>query len=105
VGSARSPSPHPPFRVALVTAVEVAPPQRWAHIPLLRKPLGHESLMRAVEEAVPYRHDEDASSPSPAQNWIEQVLLADEQALAVAARFHDYSFANTTYGPRPMRPI
>ena len=50
----RIPSPHPPFRVALVTAVDFAPPQRWAHLPLFRKPLDHQGLMRAVAEAVPY---------------------------------------------------
>lgn len=99
----RMPSPHPPFRVSLVTAVEVAPPQRWAHIPLFRKPLGHESLMRAVEEAVPYRHYEDASTPSPTQNWIERVLLADEPPLLISVPVALIAIALVTLIVVPIR--
>jgi two-component system sensor histidine kinase KdpD len=98
----RMPSPHPPFRVSLVTAVEVAPPQRWAHIPLFRKPLGHESLMRAVKEAVPYRHEEDAST-GPTQNWIERVLLADEPPLVVSVPVALIAIALVTLIVIPIR--
>ena len=78
-------SPHPPFRVSLVTAVDVAPPQRWAHIPVFRKPLDHRGLMTAVAEAVEYRRFDvpDAAEPRR-QNWIERLLLADEPPLAVS---------------------
>lgn len=78
-------SSHPPFRVSLVTAVDVAPPQRWAHLPLFRKPLGRQGLMRAVAEAVPYWHGESEDSAIRSrQSWIERVLLADEPPLAIS---------------------
>lgn len=81
----RIPSPHPPFRVSLVTAVDVAPPQRWAHIPLFRKPLGHQGLTTAVTEAVPYRRFGLADRDEPVQqSWLERVLLAEEPPLHVS---------------------
>lgn len=78
----RIPSSHPTFRVALVTAVDVAPPQRWAHLPLFRKPLDRQGLLRAVSEAVPYRQQQEDEARGP--NWIEQVLLADAPPLLVS---------------------
>src|SRR4026208_2339079 len=67
-------NPHPPFRVALVTAVDVAPPQRWAHVPVFRKPLDHQGLMRALNEAVSYERTESDSEGEPGvQNWIERL--------------------------------
>lgn len=78
----RIPTSHPTFRVALVTAVDVAPPQRWAHLPLFRKPLDRQGLMRAVTEAVPYRQQHEDESRGP--NWIEQLLLADAPPLWVS---------------------
>jgi two-component system sensor histidine kinase KdpD len=78
----RIPSSHPLFRVALVSAVDVSPPQRWAHLPLFRKPLDRSGLMRAVAHAAPYRQQHEDESRRP--NWIEHVLLADAPALWVS---------------------
>lgn len=81
----RIPRPHPPFRVSLVSAVDVAPPQRWAHLPVFRKPLDHSGLMKAVTEAVPHqRLEAEDTSERGGQNWIERLLLADEPPLAVS---------------------
>ncbi|HEY7565451.1 MAG TPA: DUF4118 domain-containing protein, partial [Acidimicrobiia bacterium] len=81
----RVPSAHPPFRVSVVTAVDAAPPLRWAHIPLYRKPLDHRGLMKAVAEAVPYErtdHEEGIEAAGP--NWLERLLLADEPPLLIS---------------------
>ncbi len=97
-------SPHPPFRVALVTAVDTAAPQRWAHVPLYRKPLDHQGLMRAVTEAVPYEwsgRDDDGETRSP--NWIERLLLADEPPLVVSVPIGLVAIALVTLLMIPIR--
>jgi two-component system, OmpR family, sensor histidine kinase KdpD len=97
-------SPHPPFRVALVTAVDAAAPQRWAHMPLYRKPLDHQGLMRAVTEAVPYEwagSEDEGESRSP--NWLERLLLADEPPLVVSVPVGLIALALVTLLMIPIR--
>ena len=97
-------APHPPFRVSLVTAVDVAPPQRWAHIPVFRKPLDHQGLMNAVAEAVPYGRAADSEAVEPGrQNWIERLLLADEPPLLVSVPVSLLAIALVTLILTPMR--
>jgi len=97
-------SPHPPFRVSLVTAVDVAPPQRWAHVPVFRKPLDHQGLMRALAEAVPYEHVESDDSGEPGrQNWIERLLLADEPPLFLSVPIGLVAIAIVTLLVIPIR--
>lgn len=97
-------SPHPQFRVALVTAVDVAPPQRWAHLPLFRKPLDHQGLMRAVTEAVSYSRVDGESTGEPArQNWLERLLLADEPPLFVSVPIGLVAIALMTLLMIPLR--
>lgn len=97
-------SPHPPFRVALVTAVDVAPPQRWAHIPVFRKPLDHQGLMRALSEAVSYERSETDDEGEPGrQNWIERLLLADEPPLYFSAPISLFALALVTLLVIPIR--
>ncbi len=100
----RIPSPHPPFRVALITAVDVAPPQRWAHLPVFRKPLDHQGLLHAVAEAVPFGRSQpdDASEPSR-RNWIERLLLADEPSWAVSVAVSLAAIAVVTLLMIPIR--
>ena len=97
-------NPHPPFRVALVTAVDAAAPQRWAHVPVYRKPLDHQGLMRAVTEAVPFEwsgSDDDGETRSP--NWIERLLLADEPPLLVSVPIGLVAIALVTLLMIPIR--
>ncbi len=97
-------SPHPPFRVALVTAVDAAAPQRWAHVPVYRKPLDHRGLMRAVTEAVPFewsKSDDEGETRSP--NWIERLLLADEPPLVVSVPIGLVAIAVVTLLMVPIR--
>jgi two-component system sensor histidine kinase KdpD len=97
-------SPHPPFRVALVTAVDTAAPQRWAHVPVYRKPLDHQGLMRAVTEAVPFEwsgSDDDGETRSP--NWLERLLLADEPPLVVSVPIGLVAIALVTLLMIPIR--
>jgi two-component system sensor histidine kinase KdpD len=100
----RIPSPHPPFRVALVTAVDVAPPQRWAHVPVFRKPLDHQGLMNAVAEAVPYGRSDISDPGEPGrQNLIERMLLADEPPLLVSIPVSLLAIALVTLILTPIR--
>ncbi len=71
--------PHPPFRVALVSATDLAPPLRWSYIPTYRKPLDRETLATAVGEAVAFAGSEDdpGLTVRPAASWLERILLAD----------------------------
>jgi two-component system sensor histidine kinase KdpD len=99
-------SPHPPFRVSLVTAVDLAPPQRWAHIPVFRKPLDHQRLMNAVAEAVAYQLFESHDLGEPGrQNWIERLLLADEPPLAVSVPIGLTAIALVTMVMIPIREV
>jgi two-component system sensor histidine kinase KdpD len=97
-------SPHPPFRVSLVTAVDVAPPQRWAHLTVFRKPLDHQGLIRAVTEAVSYERAQadDVGEPGR-QNWIERLLLADEPPLHISAPISLVALALVTLLVIPIR--
>ena len=100
----RIPGVHPPFRVALVSAVDVAPPQRWAHMPVFRKPLDHQGLMRALDEAVFYQWADIADEGEPGkQNWIERVLLADEPPLIVSIPTSLMALALVTLVMIPIR--
>lgn len=97
-------SPHPPFRVALATAVDAAAPQRWAHVPLYRKPLDHKGLMKAVNEAVPFEWSEiDGGGETRSPNWIERLLLADEPPLAVSVPIGLVAIALVTLLMVPIR--
>lgn len=99
----RVPSPHPPFRVALVTAVDVAPPQRWAHLPVFRKPLDHQGLLNAVAEAASYHREAEATDEPGRQNWVERLLLADEPPLAVSVPLSLVAIALVTLLMIPIR--
>ncbi|HSL25150.1 MAG TPA: DUF4118 domain-containing protein, partial [Acidimicrobiia bacterium] len=78
-------SPHPPFRVSLVTAMDVAPPQRWSHLPLFRKPLDHKGLLKAVDDAAAYQRSDDEPATSLVRaNGVERLLLSDEPRLLIS---------------------
>ncbi|HUP17902.1 MAG TPA: DUF4118 domain-containing protein [Acidimicrobiia bacterium] len=97
-------SPHPPFRVALATAVDAAAPQRWAHVPLYRKPLDHQGLLKAVNEAVPFEWSgSDGQGETRSPNWIERLLLADEPPLAVSVPISLVAIALVTLLMVPIR--
>jgi two-component system sensor histidine kinase KdpD len=98
----RTPFPHPPFRVALVSAVDVAPPLRWSHFPLYRKPLDRAGLLRAIEEAVPFESwAEDDDLPPP--DWLERFMTADEPPTALALIVSVLTVAVVTLMMIPLR--
>jgi two-component system sensor histidine kinase KdpD len=78
--------PHPPFRVSLISATDLAPPLRWSYIPAFRKPLDHDTLQTAVGEAVPFEgSDADPGLANrPAAPWLERLLLHDAPSKAVS---------------------
>jgi two-component system sensor histidine kinase KdpD len=97
-------SPHPPFRVVLATAVDVAPPQRWAYLPVFRKPLDHQGLIRALTEAVPFEQVGNEGTDEPGrQNLIERLLLADEPPLIVSIPVSLVAIALVTLLMIPIR--
>ncbi len=71
--------PHPPFRVSLISATDLAPPLRWSYIPAFRKPLDQDTLGNAIDQAVPFEgSDADPGLANrPAAPWLERLLLAD----------------------------
>ena len=71
--------PHPPFRVSLISATDLAPPLRWSYIPAFRKPLDNDALRNAIGEAVPFEGSDDdpGLAGRPAAPWLERLLLAD----------------------------
>jgi two-component system sensor histidine kinase KdpD len=80
-------SPHPQFRVALVTAVATAPPERWSHLPLFVKPLDRAGLEHALDAAVDFRTFGESTLIPPeggVTGWLERLLLADEPSPLVS---------------------
>lgn len=71
--------PHPPFRVCLISATDLAAPLRWSYIPVYRKPLDQDTLANAIGEAVTFTGSEDdpGLAVRPAVSWLERILLAD----------------------------
>ena len=71
--------PHPPFRVSLISATDLAPPLRWSYIPAFRKPLDQDTLGSAIDQAVAFEGSDDdpGLANRPAAPWLERLLLAD----------------------------
>ncbi|MBA2336540.1 MAG: hypothetical protein H0V96_02075 [Acidimicrobiia bacterium] len=85
--------PHPPFRVCLISATDLAPQLRWSYIPVFRKPLDQDRLATAIGEAVTFSGSEDDPGlvVRPAVSWLERVpgritqVLHNQTGLAVKA--------------------
>ncbi len=78
--------PHPPFRVSLISATDLAPPLRWSYIPAFRKPLDQDALATAIDQAVAFEGSDDdpGLADRPAAPWLERLLLADAPSKALS---------------------